>query len=135
MRKVGSFLLLMLVIIPTWAESEVGKHVAGNMNAASMILSLFFVLGMIVVSAYVLKKFNVNSTQRDGLKVITTLPLSTKEKLIVVEVGKKQLLLGVTANQINLLETLDEPIEVSPPVNQKMALSLQNFLQKSSVKK
>ena len=33
MKKVGSFIFLLLVMMPAFAEPEVGKHVAGNMDA------------------------------------------------------------------------------------------------------
>ncbi|WP_448249298.1 flagellar biosynthetic protein FliO [Thalassotalea agariperforans] len=137
MKKVGSLLLLLMVMMPAWAETatgtpEVGKHVAGNMDAASMILSLLMVLALIVIGAYILKKFNLTNTQSDGIKIVTSLHLSTKEKLVVVQVGDKQLLLGVTANQINVLDTLAEPLEVKAPVNQQFAESIQKLLKKQS---
>ena len=89
---------------------EVGKHVTANMDAMSMILSLLMVLAVIVISAIILKRFQGVQHNINGLKVITSLHLGAKEKLVVVQSGDKQLLLGVTAQQITLLETLDEPI-------------------------
>jgi flagellar protein FliO/FliZ len=89
---------------------EVGKYVGANMDAMSMILSLLMVLVVIVVSAVVLKRFQGVQHNLNGLKIVTSLHLGTKEKLVVVQSGDKQLLLGVTAQQITLLETLDEPI-------------------------
>ena len=111
--KAIAFLASSSVSLAAYAQEsapEVGKHVAGNMDLASMLVSLFLVLGLIVVSAFVLKKFHLGSHNHQGLKVISSLHLGTKERLVVVEVNKKQLLLGVTANQINVLETLDEPL-------------------------
>jgi flagellar biosynthetic protein FliO len=117
-------------VISTWAKesinstaaavkdetSLVGSHVSTNMNAASMLLSLLMVLFVIVVSAFLLKRFNLVQTGNADLKVISSLALGNKEKVIVVQVGKKQLLLGVTAQQITLLESLDEPIKVSKTI-------------------
>lgn len=132
MKKIGTFLLFFWPVMPTLAEPEVGKHVAGNMDAASMILSLLMVLILIVISAYILKKFNVTNTQSDDIKIITSLHLSSKEKLLVVQVGEKQLLLGITAQQINVLDTLDEHIEPKKAVNQQVAASIQKLLKKQS---
>ena len=89
---------------------EVGKHVMSNMNAGSMILSLLMVLALIIICAFVLKRFNLSQQGISQLKVITSLSLGTKERLMVVQVGEQQLLLGVTAQQITLLETLAEPL-------------------------
>lgn len=137
MKRVGHFLVLLMVMGSAWAESEaqplqVGKHVAGNMDATSMILSLLMVLAIIILSAFILKKFNVTNSQSDGLKIVTSLHLSTKEKLVVVQVGDKQLLLGVTSNQINVLDTLTDPLEVKAPVNQQFANTIQKLLKKQS---
>ena len=89
---------------------EVGKHVMSNMNAGSMILSLLMVLALIIICAFVLKRFNISQQGISQLKVITSLSLGTKERLMVVQVGEQQLLLGVTAQQITLFETLAEPL-------------------------
>ncbi|MGJ8692221.1 MAG: flagellar biosynthetic protein FliO [Thalassotalea sp.] len=132
MKKVGSIFLLLFVMIPAFAEPAVGKHVGSNLDAATMILSLLMVLALIIASAYVLKKFNITAVQSEDLKIITSLALSTKEKLLVVQVGDKQLLLGVTSQQITLLETLETPLEVKAPVNQQFAASIQKLLKKSS---
>ena len=142
MKYIGIFFMFVMMM-PAWGEStekviepyipEVGKHVAGNMDATTMILSLLLVLVLIVASASVLKKFNVtNTSSTNALKVITSLHLGSKEKLVVVQIGSKQLLLGVTSQQINVLETLEDPIEVNTPVNQKFAESIQKLLNKKS---
>ena len=44
------------------------------------------------------------------MKTLGVLPMGVKEKIILVEVGGKQILLGMTASNINTLATFDEPI-------------------------
>ena len=113
MKVIQAILLVLVSAFPALAQqTQVGENVAGNMDAVSMLLSLFMVLGLIIVCALILKKFQTNQQQLAGMKVISTLHLSTKERLVVVEVGEKQVLLGVTAHQITKLETLDTPLEV-----------------------
>lgn len=137
MKKVGSCFLLLFVMLPTMviaddAKTEVGKRVGDNLNASSMILSLFIVLAIIVVSAMLLKKFNFHQGHSSDLKVITSLHLSAKEKVVVIQVADKQLLLGVTGQQINLLQTLDEPLNIKPLANQQLAASIGKLLKKQS---
>lgn len=131
-KLMGILFYLFWPVMPAMAEPEVGKHVAGNMDAATMILSLLMVLALIILSAYVLKKFNLTTMQADGIKIITSLHLGAKEKLVVVQVGEKQLLLGVTAGQINVLEALEQPLQVKAPVNQQLASSIVKLLKKQS---
>ncbi|KGJ97030.1 flagellar biosynthetic protein FliO [Colwellia psychrerythraea] len=89
---------------------QVGKHVRSNMNAGSMILSLLMVLALIIICAFVLKRFKFTQQGISQLKVITSLSLGTKERIMVVQVGEQQLLLGVTAGKITLLDKLSEPL-------------------------
>jgi flagellar protein FliO/FliZ len=106
---------------------EVGRHVIGNIDAGSMILSLLAVLIAIAIAAWILKKLQVGGISVNGLKVVTSLSLGSKERLVVVQVGKKQLLLGVTAQQINILDTLVEPIEINNGVPLNLSQTLARF--------
>lgn len=94
---------------------EVGKHVMANTDAGSMILSLLMVLALIFISALVLKRFNFTQQQSGQLKVVASLSLGVKERLIVAQVGDQQLVLGVTPQQITLIKSLEEPIVSSQP--------------------
>jgi len=116
------------------ATVEVGQHVMGNLNAGSMIVSLLFVLVAIFVVAWILKKLQVGGSTVNGLKVVTSLNLGSKERLVVVQVGKKQLLLGVTGQQINMLDTLAEPIEIKTGVPIELSQTLARFSRNSANK-
>jgi flagellar protein FliO/FliZ len=113
---------------------EVGKHVTANMDAMSMILSLLMVLAVIVISAIILKRFQGVQHNISGLKIITSLHLGAKEKLVVVQSGDKQLLLGVTAQQITLLETLDEPITSGQEKSLDFTPFIAKYLKQKTVK-
>jgi len=116
------------------AQVEVGKHVTANMDAMSMIMSLLMVLAVIVISAMVLKRFQGTRQTLSGLKIVTSLHLGAKEKLVVVQAGKQQLLLGVTAQQITLLETLAEPLVTSKENSVDFAQSLAKLLKQKAIK-
>jgi flagellar protein FliO/FliZ len=113
---------------------EVGKHVSGELNSMSMILSLLFVLAIIIGSAWLLKKFQGVTQHSSDLKVITSLSLGTKERLVVVQVGEKQLLLGLTGQQISLLDTLDKPLEAKAAISPDITQSLMGFINKKNTK-
>ncbi len=117
------------------APVEVGKHVTANMDAMSMILSLLMVLVVIVISAVILKRFQGVRHSINGLKIVTSLHLGAKEKLVVVQAGKKQLLLGVTAQQISLIETLDEPLIAAKENSVDFAQSIAKLLKQKAIKK
>lgn len=114
---------------------EVGKHVMANMDASSMILSLLMVLALIIASALLLKRFNLVQQGTSQLKVVASLPLGAKERVVVVQAGAKQLVLGVTSAQVTLIDTLSEPL--AEPSNQAAQLSsnILSMIQKTIPKK
>ncbi|MDP7591821.1 MAG: flagellar biosynthetic protein FliO [Litorilituus sp.] len=116
------------------AVPQVGKHVMANTDASGMILSLFIVLALIIVSALVLKRFNFFQQNTSQLKVIANLSLGSKERLVVVQVGSQQLVLGVTAQQITLIEALDEPISLPSDKSLPLSSNVLAFLQKTNNK-
>ncbi len=117
---------------PEAAPTEVGKHVGTNMDSMSFILSFLMILALIFVCAMLLKKFQPGLQQQNGLKVITSLSLGAKERVVVVQAGEQQLLLGVTAHQITLLDSLEEPLAQGTPITGDLGQSFAKLLRKSS---
>ncbi len=103
---------------------------AQSPDIASTIPTLLIGLVIMVVVIYLLaglaKKTNFMQMKSAGMKVISVLPVSGREKIMIVEVGNEQLVLGVTAHSINLIKTLEEPIEIT---NQDFKQTLSKFMQ------
>ncbi|HID81270.1 MAG TPA: flagellar biosynthetic protein FliO [Chromatiales bacterium] len=75
-------------------------------------LALLLVLGIFVAFAWMMRRFSgFQSSAKGDLRVITGLSLGTRERLVVVKVGKAQLLLGVTPGKISKLHVLEEDLE------------------------
>lgn len=109
-------------------KPEVGKHVMANMNASSMIMSLFMVLALIVVCAVVIKRFNLTPQSVKQLKLIASLPLGAKDRVVVVQVGEQQYLLGVGSQQVSLLDKLETPLTEAELNSAVMPQSVLSFL-------
>ena len=74
-----------------------------------MILGLGAVLVLIFGLAWMAKRLNLNvGGVTTGMKVVASLNVGQKEKLLLVEVEGQRLLLGVTAGQVTLLRTMNE---------------------------
>ncbi|WP_051234962.1 flagellar biosynthetic protein FliO [Marinimicrobium agarilyticum] len=87
----------------------------GTTNAASQLLnvafSLLLIIGLILALAWLLRRFGQgNFLNQQSMKIMASMPLGTRERLLVVEVGGQQILLGVTSHQINTLHVFDEPV-------------------------
>lgn len=75
-----------------------------------LVLSLGVVVGLILLIAWLLRRFSGITPAAKNMRVIGALSLGTREKAVLVQVGKKQLLLGVAPGRVNLLEAFDEPV-------------------------
>ncbi len=83
-----------------------------NADALTVSLVLIFILLLIFMLAWFMKKVGYsNFSTQSQLKIIATLNLGHKEKISIIQVGKQQLLVGMTATHINTLHILDEPID------------------------
>ena len=105
-----------------------------TMMTMGATLSLLMVLGLIIVSALVLKRFNLTQQNSSQIKVIASLSLGAKERVIVVQIGDQQMVLGVCPQQISLLKNLDTPIENTTASPLALSSNVLSFLQKNSVK-
>ena len=74
--------------------------------------------------------------QNPSMKIVSSMPLGTRERLLLVDVGGKQLLLGVTATQINTLHVFDEPVvpaEKPQPIGSDFSQKLMAILQQKNI--
>ena len=98
------FALVCVMSWPVWAQS------APAQNLMSVAMSLALVIVIIVCLAVLVKRFTPNMPTMDEFKVIRSIPLGSKERLLVVEIDNKQHLLGVTPHSINYLYQLEKPL-------------------------
>lgn len=97
-----------------------------KVSSSSQLASLLGGLALIIVLIYGLSWFVKRFAQggfmhNPSMKIVSALPLGTRERLMLVDVGGKQLLLGVTATQINTLHVFDEQVVVQTEKVQPVA--------------
>lgn len=77
----------------------------------NVVVSLVLVLLVFFLLAWALKRLQQGQRGAGGvIRVISDMPLGPKERIVLVEVGKTQLLLGLTPGSVHALHTLDTPI-------------------------
>ena len=109
------------------AAIPVGQHAPTTPSLFGAVFALLLVLALIVGLGWLLKRLPGSGFRpSEGLKLVTSLNVGARERLVVVEVNGQQLLLGVTAGGINTLHVLPEPLPATPPPNLK---HLPNFAQ------
>ncbi|MCK8043338.1 flagellar biosynthetic protein FliO [Shewanella sp. 1CM18E] len=93
--------------------SNTASSASSIATLSSMVGGLIVVLVLIFFLAYLVKRFNLVPSSQGVLKTIAVTPLGQKEKLVLVEVDGQQYLLGVTPNQVSLVDKLAQPVEVA----------------------
>ncbi len=88
------------------AASAVEKDSA-MATLANMLGGLIVVLILIFVLAYIVRRFNLVPASSNVLKVVAATSLGQREKVVLVEVDGQQYLLGVTSQQVNLIDKLE----------------------------
>lgn len=105
-----SFILLpgFAIGAPAWAA---GAPAAPSVAISQVVLGLLLVVGTIFALAWLSRRLG-GALPGNGrnMKILGVLPLGTKEKIVLVEVGGQQLMLGVTPGQINTLQVFTEPV-------------------------
>ncbi|GAB2690238.1 hypothetical protein GCM10027170_22420 [Aliiglaciecola aliphaticivorans] len=80
-------------------------------SVVSIFLSLLLVIVIVVVLALLMRRFNVTATGNGQLQVVASMVAGTRERIMVIEVGDEQHLVGVTATNINHLAKLEHALE------------------------
>ncbi len=75
---------------------------------------LILIVALILVLAWLMKKFNLNQQSHSGLiKIIAGLSIGTRDRIVLLQIGEEQILVGLTPGRIEKLHTLAQPLEVT----------------------
>ncbi|MFE0501515.1 flagellar biosynthetic protein FliO [Lysobacter soli] len=94
-----------------FAKPADGPGVGGAVFALILVVSLILGLGWL---AKRMPGFG-RVAGGNGLRVVGSLSLGPRDRVVVVDVGGTQLLLGVGQNGMTTLHTLSEPLPVAQP--------------------
>lgn len=124
----------MAVISPlSWAAdtTERSSTLTSSSSILTVFLSLLLVIAIIFALAYVMRRFNVAQAGGGQMRVVASMMAGSKEKVMVIQVGDEQHLLGVTTHNISHLGKLEQALPTS--TNNSVAnpdTSKMNFQQK-----
>ena len=109
--------IAFLWVVPQTVFAKLGDGTTEAVTAGSivqMIVGLAIVLAVLIGGALLVRRLGNFPTVVDSpLKVITGLSLSPRDRLVVVQVGDKQLLLGLSPGRIQTLHVLEVPLDMS----------------------
>lgn len=121
-----SNLIPALFFIPalTWgAETAAAPSGAGAIMQT--LVGLAVVVGMIFALAWLSRRLSGGSLGNTKfMKILAVQPLGAREKIILVDVAGKQMMLGVTPGRIATLHVFDEPVLQVPVTDERSTGSL-----------
>nr|WP_154505083.1 flagellar biosynthetic protein FliO [Pseudomonas mandelii] len=94
------------------AAPAVSSGVAGQLT--QLVFGLLLVLGLIFFLAWLLRRVQQAGPAGKGqvIEIVGSRALGPRDRLMLVQVGNEQILLGLSPGTITALHVLKEPIEV-----------------------
>jgi flagellar protein FliO/FliZ len=128
MRVFFSFFILLFIQVSqvvVAAEASKEKVIAslanepvGLGNYLQMFFGLFVVVALIFGMAWFMRRMgNMNSMATGNLKVLGGISVGQRERIVLVQAGDTQLLVGVAPGEIRTLHVMDEPITAITEIN------------------
>ncbi|MDQ7989442.1 MAG: flagellar biosynthetic protein FliO [Candidatus Dactylopiibacterium sp.] len=130
---------LPIPLLPALAHASEAAVPAPAGSVAQMLLGLVATLALLAGALYLLKRLQGTRAATPGaMRVLGATALGTREKVVLLGVGGKVLVLGVTPGRINTLHTLDaadlpeSPAPVPPAA--EFASRLRQFMERRGEK-
>ncbi|PMX46002.1 flagellar biosynthetic protein FliO [Pseudomonas sp. FW301-21B01] len=131
--------LLVALPLAAWAAepvapaavAPVGGGVGGQLT--QLVLGLLLVVGLIFVLAWLMRRVqNIGPGNAQVIEMIGSRALGPRDRLVLVQVGEEQILLGITPGRITPLHVLKTPVNVdaSQPATPEFAQRLMELLGK-----
>lgn len=96
------------------SQTATAPKIGGGAHLLNVTLGLLAIIGLIFALSLFVKRFGTGSFAGNGqLKILSSLPLGTRERIVLVDVAGQQLLLGITPTAINTLHVFAEPVVVN----------------------
>ena len=113
------------------AAAPVGSGVGGQLT--QLVLGLLLVVGLIFVLAWLMRRVQrVGPGNGQVIELVGSRALGPRDRLVLVQVGEEQILLGLTPGRITPLHVLKTPVNVdqSQPATPEFAQRLMELLGK-----
>ena len=111
--------------IPSLTNEPIGVG-----NYIQMFFGLFLVVAIIFGMAWLMRRLgSVNGTAEGNLKVLGGVSVGQRERVVLIQAGKTQLLIGVAPNMVRTLHVMDELIETTTDTNKNISSGFADKLQ------
>lgn len=137
MKSAAIILLAWVTCGSAWAQADsapVSSQVSLMAQLAQLGGGLLLVVGLIFLMGYLMRRVGPLAPQGgQHIRLVSSLPLGPRDRILLIDVGGKQMLLGASPGRINTLHIFDEPIaEVNAAggMNSDFARTLRGLLKR-----
>jgi flagellar protein FliO/FliZ len=120
----------------TQTAPKQAPKIGSGAHLLNVTLGLAAIIGLIFVLSAFVKRFGSGTFATNSqLKILSSMPLGTRERIVLIDAGGQQLLLGITPTSINTLHVFSEPIVIDnkPEVQSDFSQKLMAILQQKNV--
>ncbi|QGZ30494.1 flagellar biosynthetic protein FliO [Stutzerimonas stutzeri] len=132
--RILAFVSMWLALPALAAEPAASMSSTGmGTQMTKLLFGLLLVIGLIFLLAWLLRRMQqLNVRGNQAIKLISSHALGPRERLVLVQVGSEQVLLGLSAGRITPLHVLEEPVHLpdAEPANPEFAQRLMELLGK-----
>lgn len=113
--RIGRIFATVLVNLPASIAHAAARVEGVGVDPNALLrltLALGVVLAVIVALAWLLRRMaRFNRSVNGQLRILGGLAVGNRERIVLVQVGRAQLLVGVAPGRVQTLHVLDEPVE------------------------
>lgn len=93
-------------------------------NIIQVVAGLLFVLFMVVAIGWAVRRVGgVRLSGGKGLNIICGMSMGARERVVLIQVGEEQVLIGVSPGRIQTLHVLENPIDLKADEQDKTSFS------------
>lgn len=104
-RRLPLLLIPLVLLASPEARAAESTDLAGSLG--QMVLGLGVVLGLLLGTLWLLKRIAAPRGSASHLRILGATPVGPRERVVLVEVAGRVLVLGVAPGRINTLHTLE----------------------------
>lgn len=112
----GLFSMSSIGIAATAADKTEmpGMDPVSMTSLIQVVLGLAVILALILGGALLLRRFGYWQISNDGvMKVVAGLPIGPREKILLLQIGEKQIVVGITPGRMETLCEMDEKVTLA----------------------
>ncbi|MBL1140487.1 MAG: flagellar biosynthetic protein FliO [Proteobacteria bacterium] len=105
--------LLVIILFSVCNSINATEHLTASPATINMsdyfkvLFGLVFVIALFLISTFLFKRYgNASMTGRGQIRLVDGLHLGNRERLVLIEIKDKQILLSITPGQINKIDTI-----------------------------